>query len=578
MRKQSIDRYFTERMFRCQFFPALIAALILSLGDVADGLVLGNSVGYVGLAVIALTMPVAQVFNVIMNGLGIGGSVRFSQQMAQGRREAALADFQGIVCASVLVGVVIGVLGNLFMKPLLFVLGTVPEDGSLFESCMLYLRVLLFGTPMLFLNYVLNYYLKNDDLEKQASMAFTAGNITDVVLNVVLVLVLHMGVVGASLATVTGQTVGAVISLIVIARRGGALKLMPLKPDFSKVLSSFAKGFSSSVEFLYSMIFLLIINRLLISMTGGVGVAVLDVVLSVSYFMINLNDAAAKSALPVISTYFGERNEDGMRLSLRTGIRYALISGLILGALVFAFPDVVCRFFGISEPEILAEGREALRCFALSIPLAAICVMLGNYYEASQQERDTLLLTSLRGLLPIALAAGFMFLAPVHLWKLFVLTEAFSLLVFMIYKRFRRRPPFVRERVFRKTFYSNGREISGATEEIGAFCEKWELSPRQQYIAAMATEEICVATMDKGFRGKENGFIQITLIAEEDGSLELHIRDNADSFNPLAMEMNAKASEDGADLDALGIMAIKKRAKEFQYRRYQGFNTVIIRL
>ncbi len=47
MRQQTIDRFFSGRMFRRQFFPALVSAIVLSLGDVADGLVLGNRVGYI---------------------------------------------------------------------------------------------------------------------------------------------------------------------------------------------------------------------------------------------------------------------------------------------------------------------------------------------------------------------------------------------------------------------------------------------------------------------------------------------------------------------------------------------------
>ena len=40
-----------------------------------------------------------------------------------------------------------------------------------------------------------------------------------------------------------------------------------------------------------------------------------------------------------------------------------------------------------------------------------------------------------------------------------------------------------------------------------------------------------------------------------------------------------RASQDGDfDMDSMGVLIIKKRAKEFFYRRYQGFNTLIIRI
>ncbi len=565
-------------MFSRQYMPALISAVVLSFGDVVDSLVLGNRLGYIGLAALALTMPVSQVFNVIMNALGMGGSVRFSSRMAQGKREEALAGFQGVFCAAALVGAVIAVLGNLLMKPLLQLLGTVPGDGELFAAAAGYLRILLWGTPMLFLNYVLNYFLKVDDLEKQASAAFTAGNVVDIVLNIVLVLILRMGVVGASLATVIGQTVGTVTSLVLIVRHKGVLKLTPMKPDFRDAWQSFRAGFSSSVEFLYSMIFLLLANNLLMRSLGGVGVAILDVVLGVSYFMINLFDAVIKSTLPVVSTYYGERNEAGMRLARNMGLVYILINGAVLGAVVWLFPEAICRFFGMEDPSMLALGRTALHLYAFSIPLAGVGMLLTNYYEARQQQRDTLARSTARGVLPILLAVAFLAFAPERFWTLYVLSEALALVIFSI--RYKLHPPETHDngRIYRGTIYSTGDEVSRTTEQIEAFCERWEAHPKQQYMAMMSVEELCVATMDNGFQGKADGFIQIVLIALEDGGFELHIRDNAASFNPLAMELAGNVGDEDTNLDALGIMTIKKKARSFSYRHFQGFNTVIIQI
>ena len=565
-------------MFRRQYFPALISAVVLSFGDVADSLVLGNRIGYIGLAALALTMPIAQVFNVIMNALGIGGSVRFSSRMAQGRREGALAGFQGTVLAAVIAGVVIGVLGNLLLTPLLRLLGTVPGDGELFEAARGYLRILLFGTPMLFLNYVLNYYLKTDDLEKQASAAFTVGNVVDILLNIVLVLILRMGVEGAALATVAGQTIGAAISVVLIVRHKGALKFWKFKPNMRDAWKSFQMGFSSSVEFLYSMVFLLIANNLLIRSMGGAGAAILDVVLGVSYFMMNLYDASVKSSLPVISTYSGERNEAGMRHARNTGLLYTVLSGVVLGAVVCVFPEAICRFFGLDDPSMLEAGRTALRFYGISIPIAGVGVLLTNYYEARELQRQTLVRSTLRGVLPILFALLFTIVAPGSFWAVFIAGETLALIAFSLLYKLDPPKGFDNKRVFRATILSTDDEISRTTEEIEAFCEQWDASPVQQYMAMMSLEEICVATMANGFRGKEKGFIQIVLVALEDGGFELHIRDNAASFNPLAMEMTGSLDDEGTNLDALGIAAIKKKAKSFSYRRFQGFNTVIIQL
>ena len=73
-------------------------------------------------------------------------------------------------------------------------LGADLSDSALFAAAQEYLRILLIGTPALFLNYVLFFFLRADNMEKEANVAFTAGNITDILMNVVFVFLMHMGV------------------------------------------------------------------------------------------------------------------------------------------------------------------------------------------------------------------------------------------------------------------------------------------------------------------------------------------------------------------------------------------------
>ena len=576
--KQNIDRFFTGRMFGRQYVPALISALVLSFGDIADSLVLGNRIGYIGLAALALIMPVSQAFNIIMNAFGIGGSVRFAHHMARGKREEAAAGFQSVLFFTVATGVLLAVFGNLLIVPILRILGTAQKDGEIFEAARRYLCILLWGCPALFLNYVLNYYMKAADMEKQASIAFTTGNVIDIGLNVVLVLLLHMGVTGAALATVIGQAIGLGLSTVFIIRKKETLTLRKFKLDVRESWVSFRIGLSSSIEFFYSTIFLLIANNLLIRSLGGVGVAILDVVLGVSYFMTNLYDAVVKSILPVVSTYSGERNEAGMRHARNIGIFYVVLSGFLLGAAVFLFPDGICRFFGMEDPAMLASARTALRMYAASIPLAGIGMLLTNYYEARQLQRQTLIRSTIRGVLPIIFALVFAFLLPKQFFGVYVLSEALALIAFSLLHKIDPAKGFDGGSIYRGTIYSTDEEVSRTTSQIEEFCERSGASPGQRYMAMMFVEEICIATMKNGFMGKEDGFIQIVLIVLDEGGFELHIRDNAASYNPLAMEFNGGAAYEEANLDALGIVTIKKKAKSFSYRHFQGFNTVVIEL
>jgi hypothetical protein len=94
----------------------------------------------------------------------------------------------------------------------------------------------------------------------------------------------------------------------------------------------------------------------------------------------------------------------------------------------------------------------------------------------------------------------------------------------------------------------------------------------------MTIEEVCLAIMTQAFTGQKDECIEITLIAQKNGEFELHIRDSADKFNPFAMEMSKAEQIENVNLDSMGMLVIREKAKYFFYRQYQGFNTLVIRI
>lgn len=104
---------------------------------------------------------------------------------------------------------------------------------------------------------------------------------------------------------------------------------------------------------------------------------------------------------------------------------------------------------------------------------------------------------------------------------------------------------------------------------------------KQSYYVTLTVEEICSAIIANAF-GKQNrigeeNYIQLTLVANPNGDFELHLRDNATFFNPFDMVTKRILDADSTEgLDAIGILMVKQKAKQFFYRRYLGFNVLVI--
>lgn len=575
--------FFTRRMFRRQYLPALISAVTLAASDMADAVVLGNSLGMIGLAAMAFALPIFMVYNVIMHSFGLGGSIRYAGQMALGEEKKATEEFRGVIYCLVLIGVLIAVLGNVLLRPLVQLLGANPDNAELFRATGSYVRILLAASPLFFLAYSLGYYMRNADLAKEAGICASVGNISDVALNVLLVLICRMGVLGAGIATLSGVLITTVMQLILLHRRKTPLKLLPAKADFSHAWRSFRTGFSSCVSYVYSMVHILVCNNLLMRISGEQSVAVFDVIQNIGYFFAYLYGAVSQAAQPILSTYKGEYNLDGSRCLEKLGLRVALLVGAFAALTMAVAAPLVCRFFGLHDAGSVALGAWAVRMFCIGSLLGGINTLLANYRLAQGDGLHAFLNTTLRGaavLIPVTIL--FSFFGQWWFWLLYPVTEFIALLVFLLLRsRQREKNAIAPERIYRAMLHQDVEEIGTVTAELETFCERWEANMKQQYFVQMTVEEICSAIIANGFGegGDIHGMIQITMVAGEDGIFTLHVRDSAIAFNPFGMQSaDLKGNFDELDFNAVGMDVIKQRSREFFYRRYQGFNTMVVKI
>lgn len=571
---------FTGRMFRGLWIPAMLSSLGWALSDMADAVVVGQKLGTVGLAAISLILPIYMINCMFAHGFGLGGSVRYSRLLSQGKPQEAADSFHGVFWLALAFSAATAVLGSVFMGPLLALLGTRPADGALYTATKDYLQILVAATPLFYLSNILNYYLRNDGSQRRAGVGSVTGNISDITLNILLVLVLDMGTRGAALSTALGQIITICIYLPGFFSKKHTLRFaLPGRRWAAPALSTLKAGMATSVQYLYQMIFFLVCNNLLIRLGGETAVAVFDVIQNTSYLILYMFEGTGRAMQPILSTYQGERNRQGKRNAVRLGFTAGLAVGGALIAFAELWPRGMCLLFGIAGSASEALACTALRLYGAAALFAGINILLCNYYQACENEKPSFLLETLRGaalLIPLTFVCYRLGLQ--HFWLLFLLTEAGSLAVFLLlgiggrYKK----AELPEERIFQRTILSNAADVMDVSRELEAFCEGWGAGMKQQMLATMTVEEIGMAILKHGFQGRTDGYIQLTAIMEENGQLELHLRDDATTFNPFDME-TSRASKDGEfDMDSMGVLVIKQRAKDFFYRRYQGFNTLII--
>ncbi len=574
--------YFVRKTFRRFFLPSLLSSLGLSLAGIADAIVVGSRMGETGLAAIAFAAPVFMLFNTFDVGLGMGGSIRYSRLLSAGNTKDAVALFNHVLIISIALGAVLGVLGNLLLQPLLALLGVTPGSGATYDMAATYVSILLWSAPVFFAKLALYFFLRSDDNPRLAAIALVAGNLVDFALNFVFVLWMDMGVAGAVYSTVIGSLVTVICCLPHLFFKWSILRLKPSLPSLKNVWQCFVTGFASSSQYIYQFISLAVMNNIAIRLGGDLCVAVLDVMINVSYIMASLYDSVGSTLQPMASTFYGERNTQAVRETFSLSVRRGLLLSAVCAALCAIFAEPICRLFGLRAEESLTLGIHAIRVLCLGVPLGFISFILGSLNQAIDREKHAYAINLLRSFaLPVLFAFVLIPLGQSAFFWLFTAAEGVCLLLvgswFLVREKgFVHFPAFDPERTYHATLDNSRQDIAPLLQGAEEFFDRFGATMSQTYFAAMTVEEVCTAIIQNAFTGAADEYIQLTLVALENGEFELHLRDSARSFNPFEMKTRRIDADDDTGMDAIGILMVKKKAKKFSYQRHYDFNTLVI--
>ena len=558
--------------------PSVISSFGFALADMADALVVGQKLGEVGLAAISLCLPLFMLINIFMDGLGIGGSVLFSQKLGEGDVDGARRCFNRTWTAVLVLGCMIGIIVNLFDAPCLELLGTQKNDGSVYYACRDYVKIVAAGAPLLMLNVVFANFLRNDNNAALASAGFLTGNAVDIVLNIVLVIFCDLGTRGAALSTVIGSAVAiAIYAPGIIGKKADVIQIEKFAVDMKETIYCFKTGFATSVRHLLQLVFFLIINRLLMSKSGESGVAVFDIVYNVSFFAVYLCNGIAEAAQPLVSTFTGENNEGDCRYILRLSKIWAVCLGAVVAALVAANAERISLFFGIPA-SLVSDSAAAVRIYCIGFAPLGLNIINEKYYQSKNLFWPSFLIVVMREFaILITCAVAFSWTGVLAIWFMYPVTEIATYLIFKLIRRrvVTERGMLGSDRIFRITLTEAG-DIGNVMQRCGEFCKRFGADAKCEFAVTLVTEEICMSIMRNAMKDVSDGKIRITVLALENGDFAVNFLDNAVEFNPFSFVTGKITAESEFNIDEISMTMIKNKTKKMTYHKCGGFNALAV--
>lgn len=360
--------------------PNIGMMIFLSLYTIVDGMFISRLVGTTALSAINMSFPLNSLQMAIGIMLGTGGSAIIARRQGEGRADEARQNFTMLVTVAALVGLCFAVLGNIFLDPILRVLGTSELQWA---DCRIYTLIQLAFAPMLFLQTSFQTLFVTAGKPGLGLLTSVGGGITNMVLDWLFIGPMNMGVAGAAIATCLGYCVPSVIGLVYFFRnRNGSLFFVPFKFDGATLAAACGNGSSEMVSNIANAVTTFMFNMLFMRYRGEDGVAAITIAMYFQFVFTAVYFGFSMGVAPVISYKFGERNIPQLGRIFRICMTFVLACSLGAYLLSWVTLEPALTLFTPRGSGVYEIAMSGFPIYAVSFLLMGTSIFASSLFTA----------------------------------------------------------------------------------------------------------------------------------------------------------------------------------------------------
>ena len=228
--------------------PIFIGNIFQQFYSMVDTVIVGKFVGTKALAAVGSTGTINFLILGFLMGMTAGFTVLTSQRFGAGDMAGMRKTVGSAAILSAAVSILMTVVSMAFMKPLMILMHT-PED--IFDDAYAYIMIICAGIVAQVLYNILAGILRALGNSKTPLYFLIFSALLNIVLDLVFIIVFHLGAPGAAYATVISQGVSGILCLVYIIRKVPMLRLSrsDFKPDGHLIRTQLAIGFPMALQF-----------------------------------------------------------------------------------------------------------------------------------------------------------------------------------------------------------------------------------------------------------------------------------------------------------------------------------------
>lgn len=364
--------------------PCIISLLVSALYNIVDQIFIGQKIGYLGNAATNIVFPISVIATAVALLIGDGAAAYLSLCLGKNDKKNAERGVNTSIILIILVGILFLILGLVLKNPLLKLFGA---TDNIFEFASDYMFYIVLGLPFYMITTALNSIIRADGSPSYAMKTMLSGAIINVILDPIAID--KAGVAGAAIATITGQIITAILSIIYLKKiKTVNVNKDTLRIDFKTIKKISSLGVSSFITQMSITVVMVITNNAItkygaMSKYGSeIPLSALGIVMKVNQIFTSIIVGIAVGAQPIIGFNYGAKKYSRVIKTYFYAVKISLVV-TIMGTCIFQFaPQLVINLFG-QENDLYNEfAKMCFRIFLMFLILNGVQTVSSIFLQA----------------------------------------------------------------------------------------------------------------------------------------------------------------------------------------------------
>ena len=575
------------------FFKLLpVQVLIVAMGavnSIVDGAVAGRCIDSGTVGVVGLYFSMVGLFDATGNVLLGGCSVLCGHSMGSGDMKKT----DGIFSLDVLLTLALGVFYTLagFLIP-----GTIADmlgaNEELKAALITYVIGYSIGIVPKLLAQQIAFFLQMERQSTRGYIGVAGMIISNIVLNLVFVIVFKLGVFGLAIATSLSNWIYLLILLPYYLAGRSQIRFKKNAIEWKTTWDIIKIGFPGALLVICLSIRGMVLNRILLKYAGSPGLEAQSALNMLNGLFVAFALGVGSTLRMLGSVFFGEEDREALkRLMKIAAIKTLPLSLLVTAVVCLVSTPVTLVFFPDRNSEVFSLSRELFVIYALCIPLIVLCQVFTNYLQAGRHTVYVNIVSVFDGffsmlipsaiLAPVLGARGVWLANPIGIILTLLLTVGY---VIFCLKRFPKgldewmllKPDFgVPEKDRLDLLINDMRDVTKTAETVQEFCKGHEILGKKAYYAALCLEEMSGNVVRHGFSADDKDHTVETKVILKDDDIMLRIKDDCIPFDP---KERAELITDDDPVKNIGLRMTMAISDEMTYQNLMGLNVLTLKI